>query len=66
MAESTPDAVWARPDARFPAEEILPAVAQDYKLSYDPDGRAIGGISSGGICALHRSLGTPGGLPQGA
>lgn len=38
--------------ARFLLEEILPAVGQDYKLTEDPDGRAIGGISSGGICAF--------------
>ena len=37
--------------ARFLIEEILPAVGKDYKLTADPDGRAICGISSGGICA---------------
>lgn len=37
--------------ARFLLEEILPAVGQDYHLTDDPDCRAIGGISSGGICA---------------
>jgi enterochelin esterase family protein len=38
--------------ARFLLEEILPAVAKDYKLTDDPDQRAIGGMSSGGICAF--------------
>lgn len=37
--------------ARFLLEEILPEVAKNYKLTDDPDMRAICGISSGGICA---------------
>ena len=37
--------------ARFLLEEILPAVGKQYKLTDDPAMRAIGGISSGGICA---------------
>ena len=37
--------------SRFLLEEILPAVEKKYNLTDDPDGRAIGGISSGGICA---------------
>ena len=37
--------------ARFLLEEILPEVGKKYKLTDDPDGRAICGISSGGICA---------------
>jgi enterochelin esterase-like enzyme len=37
--------------ARFLLEEILPAVGRDYNLTNDPEGRAICGISSGGICA---------------
>ncbi len=37
--------------ARFLLEEILPSVGQDYNLTNDPECRAIGGISSGGICA---------------
>ena len=37
--------------ARFVLEEILPAVGQEYKLTDDPEQRAIGGISSGGIFA---------------
>jgi sugar lactone lactonase YvrE/enterochelin esterase-like enzyme len=38
--------------ARFLLEEILPAVAKDYKLSADPNDRAIAGSSSGGIAAF--------------
>ena len=37
--------------ARFLLEEILPAVGADYRLTDDPDQRAICGMSSGGICA---------------
>ncbi len=37
--------------ARFLIEEILPAVGAQYNLTSDPAGRAIGGISSGAICA---------------
>jgi enterochelin esterase-like enzyme len=37
--------------ARFLLEEILPEVGKSYKLTDDPNGRAIGGISSGGICS---------------
>ena len=37
--------------ARFLLEEILPEVSKSYNLSTDPNQRAIGGISSGGICA---------------
>jgi enterochelin esterase family protein len=36
----------------FLEKEILPEVGKDYKLRQDPAGRAIGGISSGGICAF--------------
>lgn len=38
--------------ARFLIEEILPEVGKDYKLTDQAAGRAIGGISSGGICAF--------------
>ena len=38
--------------ARFLLEEILPAVGQEYALRQDAAGRAIGGMSSGGICAF--------------
>ena len=37
--------------ASFLLKEILPAVGKDYNLTDDPNMRAIGGISSGGICA---------------
>ncbi|QDV85036.1 alpha/beta hydrolase-fold protein [Planctomycetes bacterium TBK1r] len=37
---------------RFLSEEILPAVQQRYNLSSDPAMRAIGGSSSGAICAF--------------
>ncbi len=37
--------------ARFLLEEILPEVGKNYSLRDDAAGRAIGGISSGGICA---------------
>lgn len=38
--------------ARFLIEEILPEVAKGYKLSSDPNDRAIAGSSSGGIAAF--------------
>ena len=38
--------------ARFLLEEILPEVEKSYKLRHEPMSRAIGGISSGGICAF--------------
>jgi gluconolactonase len=38
--------------ARFLIEEVLPKVGQEYKLTDDPNLRAIGGTSSGGICAF--------------
>jgi enterochelin esterase-like enzyme len=38
--------------ARFLLEEILPEVGKTYKLTTDPEGRAIQGQSSGGICAF--------------
>jgi enterochelin esterase family protein len=38
--------------ARFLLEEILPEVAKQYRLTDNPDLRAICGISSGGICAF--------------
>ncbi|HYF37683.1 MAG TPA: alpha/beta hydrolase-fold protein [Prosthecobacter sp.] len=38
--------------ARFLLEEILPQVQQEYKLTEDPEGWAIGGASSGAICAF--------------
>jgi S-formylglutathione hydrolase FrmB len=38
--------------ARFLVEEMLPEVGKKYKLTADPAGRAIGGTSSGAICAF--------------
>jgi enterochelin esterase-like enzyme len=38
--------------ARFLEKEILPEVGKDYNLRQDAAGRAICGISSGGICAF--------------
>ncbi len=37
--------------ARFLLDEMLPEVGKKYRLTEDPDQRAICGISSGGICA---------------
>jgi len=38
--------------ARMLVEEILPEVEKDFRLSKNPDDRAICGASSGGICAF--------------
>ena len=38
--------------SKFLLEEILPQVERDYTISKDPDLRAIGGSSSGAICAF--------------
>ena len=38
--------------ARFLLEELLPEVQKSYKITDDPERRAICGISSGGICAF--------------
>ncbi|RLS54214.1 MAG: esterase family protein [Planctomycetota bacterium] len=38
--------------ARFLLDEILPEVKKQYNITDDPNRRAIGGISSGGICAF--------------
>ena len=37
--------------ARFVVDELLPEVGKSYNLTKDPAGRAIGGSSSGAICA---------------
>jgi len=37
---------------RFLLEEIIPEVEKEYRLSKDPEMRAIGGSSSGAICAF--------------
>jgi gluconolactonase len=38
--------------SRFLLEEILPEVSKNYNISKDPNDHAIGGSSSGGICAF--------------
>jgi enterochelin esterase family protein len=38
--------------ARFVVEELLPEVGKSYNLTTDPERRAIGGTSSGAICAF--------------
>jgi enterochelin esterase family protein len=38
--------------AEFLLSEILPAVSKEHPFTDDPEGHAIGGISSGGICAF--------------
>ena len=38
--------------ARFLIEEMIPEVKKRYNVSDDPNDRAIGGASSGGICAF--------------
>jgi enterochelin esterase family protein len=38
--------------ARFLTEEVLPEVAKRWRFTSDPAGRAIVGMSSGGICAF--------------
>jgi enterochelin esterase-like enzyme len=38
--------------ARFLIEEMIPELKKTYKITDDPEGRAIGGSSSGGICAF--------------
>ena len=38
--------------SRFLLEEVLPQVTKDYNISKDPNDHAIGGSSSGGICAF--------------
>jgi enterochelin esterase family protein len=39
--------------ARFLIEELLPEIGKRYRITADPDGRAICGISSGGLCAFN-------------
>ncbi len=38
--------------ARFLIDEVLPEVGKSYRLTKDPEGRAIAGFSSGAICAF--------------
>ena len=51
--------------ARFLLEEILPEVEKTVKLRHDAAGRAIAGISSGGICALTVAWERPDEFSQG-
>lgn len=44
---------------RFLAEELLPEVAKSVKLTSDPNLRAIGGSSSGAICAFTAAWNRP-------
>ncbi|HZM01721.1 MAG TPA: alpha/beta hydrolase-fold protein, partial [Candidatus Saccharimonadales bacterium] len=39
--------------AKFLIDEMLPEVGKKYNLTKDPEGRAIGGTSSGAICAFN-------------
>jgi len=39
--------------AQFLIDEMLPEVGKKYNLTKDPEGRAIGGTSSGAICAFN-------------
>jgi sugar lactone lactonase YvrE/enterochelin esterase-like enzyme len=45
--------------ARFLIDELIPVVAKDYKLSDNPDHRAICGASSGGIAAFNAAWQRP-------
>lgn len=38
--------------ARFILEELVPEIEKEYKITSDPAGRAICGLSSGGICSF--------------
>ncbi|MGK0483779.1 MAG: enterochelin esterase-like enzyme/lysophospholipase L1-like esterase [Planctomycetota bacterium] len=38
--------------AQFLVEDLLPMIEETYSISRDPELRAIGGLSSGGICAF--------------
>ncbi len=38
--------------SRFLCDEMLPALGKEFNLTKDPEGRAIGGTSSGAICAF--------------
>ena len=46
--------------ARFICDEILPFFAKQYNLTMDPEMRAIGGMSSGAICAFTVAWERPG------
>ena len=51
---------------RFVLDEILTEVGKSYNLKDDPKARAIGGISSGGICAFTAAWERPDAFPQGS
>jgi enterochelin esterase family protein len=38
--------------ARFLIEEMIPELMKDYSITDKPDGRALAGLSSGGICSF--------------
>lgn len=44
---------------RFLLEEIIPEVEKEYRISSDPEMRAIGGSSSGAICAFNAAWERP-------
>lgn len=44
---------------RFLIEEIIPEIKKKYNITNDPAGRAIAGISSGGICAFNAAWQRP-------
>jgi enterochelin esterase family protein len=46
--------------ARMVIDEVLPEVGKKYKLAKEPENRAIGGASSGGICAFTVAWERPG------
>jgi enterochelin esterase-like enzyme len=46
--------------AKMVIDEILPEVGKKYKLAREPENRAIGGSSSGGICAFTVAWERPG------
>src|SRR5947207_3662785 len=46
--------------ARFLLEEVLPELGKELNLTQDPEGRAICGISSGGICSFTVAWERPG------
>ena len=45
--------------SRFLLEELIPQVAQKYNLSHDPDGHAIGGVSTGAVGAFMSAWNRP-------
>lgn len=45
--------------ARLLVDELIPAVEQTWRLSQDPEQRAVVGISSGGLCAFNAAWERP-------